>query len=668
MNDLVYTDLLDESIREHASLPCFHIKRKGGYVSWTYYDFRRDLNRLVSALMKQGLTKGSNAVVIGENSPEWTIAYHGIILSGSCTVPVDPNLPASEIESVLSATEARLVFCSGIYLDLFRSLRNKYSFLDRIILLEPHTEEPEGAFYDFLAEGDESFDAFSHRPAPDDPIVIIFTSGTTGRPKGAVLCQKNFTVVGRHAVRRMKVTSDDTVCAVLPLHHVFGFAAAIAGPLIAGMDIVFVPVLKGALVLEALNEKKVTYLPAVPKMLQLFYDNILRKVEEKGPVMKTLFNIMQIISAAAGGVLGNGFRRKLFSSVHKGFGGKLRLIISGGAALSKTYWNGFRRLGFDIVEGYGLTETFGPITVCPADKPKLGSVGPALPENEIRIVDADCSGVGEVWLRGSCVFRGYYGNKELTDEVLDADGWFHSGDLGRVDKDGYLFLCGRKKDVIVLDSGKNIYPDELEDYYGASPLIEEIGIFGVQDDKKEIAAAVVVPQISIRKTKTIDQATEIINGELLKLGKKVPSYRRISDFVVSYSPLPRTTTRKLKKNEVRLIYDVIKKRQDIRPDLTGELTVIETAMMKTDEYRRVVGYITNLASRKKPEKINPRSSLEADLGLDSLDRLELVNLIEKGFSIKISEEKFDKIETISELVSMIRDIKAEQIDSSDKSL
>ena len=240
MDEHVYADLLAESIKKHASLPCLHIKRKGTYTSWTYAEFHRDLNRLVSVLKKHGLKKGVNAIVIGENSPEWTIAYHAILLTGACTVPIDPNIPASEIESIVATTEARMVFCSPVYLGLFRTFKTKYSFLERIVLLDPDIEEPEPRFDRFLAHGDESIDAFSTSFDPEDPMVIIFTSGTTGKAKGVVLCQKNFTAVCRHAVPRMKLTSDDTVCSVLPLHHVFGCAASIIGPLYAGSDIVFV--------------------------------------------------------------------------------------------------------------------------------------------------------------------------------------------------------------------------------------------------------------------------------------------------------------------------------------------------------------------------------------------------------------------------------------------
>lgn len=655
MNNQVYIDLLGEAVRTYASNQCLHIKRKGVYTSWTYHTFHEDLNRLSGLLKKHGLKRGVNAVVIGENSPEWVIAYHAIILTGACTVPVDPNIPPEEIESIVSTTQARVIFCSKVYLGLFRDLKKRLNCIDLIIILDIEGEEPESRFDQFISHGNREKDAFSTSFKPDDPMVIIFTSGTTGKAKGVVLTQKNFTSVCRHAVPRMKINSNDTVCAVLPLHHVFGCAASIVAPLSTGMDIVCVPFVKGPLILEALKDKEVTFLPAVPKMLQLFYDSIMHNVKKKGPAVQTVFNGLKTISATFGDTLGEGFKRKLFSSVHKGFGGKLRLVISGGAALSKTYWAGFRQMGFTIVEGYGLTETFGPICVCPGEKAKLGSVGPVLPDNEILIDAPDGNGIGEVLLRGNCVFAGYYENDTLSREVIDDEGWFHTGDLGKLDKEGFLFLSGRKKDMIVLDNGKNVYPEELEDFYGTSALIEEIGVFGAEKNGNAIVAAVIVPEQSVRKRQSIRQATDLIFDELIRLGKNLPVYRRITDFAVVYTQLPRTTTRKLKKNDLHKLYHSIKRKTGARRHAEEQLSVIEMAMMESDEFHGVAEEILEIVPKTDRSIINPRSHLEIDIGLDSLDRLELLNLIEKRFSITIREDVFDKMETMADIISLIRE-------------
>jgi long-chain acyl-CoA synthetase len=661
MNKLVYADLLHHACTTYASRPCLHIKREGRYATWSYGDLQRDLNKLTSVVKKNGLRRGKNGAVIGENSPEWVIAYHAILLTGACTVPIDPNIPADEIESIISVTEAEIVFCAPVYAQLFRTLQKRHRFLKKIVILGAELHEGTETFGRCLAGGEEAFDAFGERFKPDDPMVIIFTSGTTGKAKGVVLSQKNFTAVGNHALPRMKLGADDTVLSVLPLHHVFGFSASMAGPLCGGMDVVMVPSLKGPLILEALRDKGVTWLPAVPKMIALFYEGVLHNVKKKGPLVSALFGGMQTVSAVTGTALGNRFKRRLFGGVHQGFGGKLKLIISGGAALSKKYWNGFSLMGFTILEGYGLTETFGPITVCPGEDPRLGSVGPVLAENEVKIADPNEEGIGEVLLRGTCVFSGYYKNETLTAEAFDDQGWFHTGDLGHLDGDGFLHIAGRKKDVIVLDTGKNVYPDEVEEYYERSPKIEEIGVFGIKLQESEIVAAAIVPSKEIRKTSSIKAATETIYHELVKLGKELPVHRRIADFVILYHPLPRTTTRKLKKPELVKLYTSIKRRAGNRTVVEEQLSVIEMALMESSEYKGVVGSLVAASPHIDQRIITPRADFEIDLGLDSLSRIELLSAIESAFGITILDDVFDKMETIADLVSLVKEQKASPV-------
>jgi long-chain acyl-CoA synthetase len=655
MNPHLYTDLLHEICARQAASECLHIKRNGEYKTWTYGDFHRDLNKLSSYLKKNGLKKGSAAAVIGVNSPEWVIAFHAIILTGACSVPIDPNIPAAEIESIVSLTECKAVFCGPAFVPFFKTLRKKLPCVEKIVVLTPSWNGDEPSFYQALSDGTPDHEAFSEAHDPDDPMVIIFTSGTTGKPKGVVLCQKNYTAVGNHAIPRMELGPDDTVLSVLPLHHVLGFAASVAGPLLGGMDIVFVPVLKGSPILEALCDKQVTMLPAFPRLISAFYDSIRIKVKKKGLGVRAFFGVLMFLASTIGKVLGTGFRRKLFRSVHRTFGGKLKVIISGGALLGEQYWKGFQTMGFNILEGYGLTETFGPITVCPFRDPRLRSVGPILPENEIKIDAPNAEGIGEVLLRGLCVFKGYYKNDQATRDAFNEKGWFKTGDLGRLDRDGFLFISGRKKDVIVLDTGKNVYPDDVEEYYATSPLIDEIGIFGVRQEGREIVAAAIVPSPEIRKTQSISQATATLHQEIGRMSREIPSYRRISDFVVTYQPLPRTTTRKIKKMEIHALFSAIKSNEVTGLPKTEQLSVIETSMMDTVEFKGVVESIIEVAERLQGRTITPRTFFRVDLGLDSLDQVALVNHLENRFSISLADKEFDKAETIADLVGLIND-------------
>jgi long-chain acyl-CoA synthetase len=658
MNPHLYTDLLHDVCVRHKGSDCLHIKRDGQYKTWTYGDFHRDLDKLSSVLKKYGLKKGATAAVIGENTPEWVIAYHAILLTGACTVPIDPNIPAAEVEAIIALTGARVVFCSPAYVPFFRTLRKQASYLEKIVVLSPDWTGDEPGFYRILSDGNPDHDGFSEPFDPGDPMVIIFTSGTTGKPKGVVLCQKNYTTVGNHAIPRMELTSGDTVLAVLPLHHVLGFAASVAGPLLGGMDIVLVPAIKGPLILEALRDKQVTMMPAFPKLISTFYENIQLNVRKKGVAARLVFGILTLLARTGGSVFGIRFRRRLFASVHKSFGGKLRVIISGGAALEEKYWNGFQTMGFNILEGYGLTETFGPITVCPFGDPRLRSVGPILPENEIKIASPDAGGIGEVLLRGLCVFKGYYKSDELTRETFDSGGWFMTGDLGRLDRDGFLYLLGRKKDVIVLDTGKNVYPDDIEDFYLRSPLIEEIGVFGIRHDGREIVAAAIVPNKEIRKSQSVKQATETVRAELGRVAKEMPSYRRISDFIVVFQPLPRTTTRKIRKTDIASMFSAIKSNGKPRSPGVEQLSVIEAGMMESAEFTGIVRSIVEVSGRLRGRAITPRTVFKIDLGLDSLDHVALVNHLENAFSITIPDQEFDKAETIADLVTLVREKKS----------
>jgi long-chain acyl-CoA synthetase len=659
-----YTDLLRDSLKKHANHACFHIKRENSWRTWTYEDFHAGLNKMTSALKKKGFSKGDKGLVIGENGPEWIIAYHSFFLAGGCTIPVDPHLPPAEIQEIIRLTKASYIACSKTLFNLFEQIKSEMPSVKKIIVLDEPNGKNDYSFNAFCSTGNTGIDALETHFSPEDPAMIIFTSGTTGRSKGVVLNQRNFVTGPIYGTPRMKINSNDTMLAVLPLNHVFGAAACIATGLCTGIDLVFVASIKASVILEAMCEKHVTILPAVPKMIGLFYNSIERTIQSKGFAVKFIFFLLKFLSATLGPVLGNSFRKKLFSSVHATFGGKLNLMISGGASLQKKHFNAFLNMGFSIVEGYGLTETFGPITLCPGDNPKLGSVGPVLSGNEIKILNPDSSGTGEVLFRGAGVFPCYYDNKEQTDQVLDSEGWFHTGDLGRLDKDGFLFLSGRIKDLIVLESGKNAYPDELEDYYLKSELIEEIGVFGVKIKDKEIIAALIVPADSVKKSNSPEKAGEIIYNEIVRMGRNLPSYKKLTDFRVVYEPLPRTTTLKLKKHELKQIYNSHRREPDKISPVSRHASLRDNALLSTREYAILTGQIFALFDYGKHKRILPSHNLELDIGLDSLKRVELFCRLEETFSIVFPEETLFEVQTVGDLYTLIMELKSAANDAS----
>ena len=658
MNADVYTDLLRESFLRNARRPCFHIKRNGVREELTYEEVHRLLNKTASALETIGFGKESNGIVIGPNTPEWVMAYHAMMCAGGQVVPIDPYLPETEIREITRLTRSLTAFCSRDYYDLFAGLRQQEGFPEHIVLLEPGGDESKQGFRAFAEGGDGERDAFAGEFRPDDPVAVIFTSGTTGKAKGVVLTQRNFTAVSRFGVPRMNVGPDDTIVAILPLHHVFGFAACCGAALPTGLDIVFVPQIKGPLILEALRENRVSVLPAVPQMLESLYNNISQTVRTRGPAARVLFCLLHGLSATVGRLGGQAFRRTLFGVVHKSFGGNLRLVISGGSSLKKKYFDGFRLMGFVIVEGYGLTETFGPITLCPPDRPRLGSVGTVFPGNTMRIAEPNGDGVGEVLFRGSTVFPGYYRNEEATKRVFDDDGWFHTGDLGKVTSDGFLYLTGRLKDLIVLDSGKNVYPEEVEEYYASSPLIEEIGVFGFEIGGSETVAAVIVPDKQLRRKYGHERVAALIDEEIRQMGTSLPTYKKLGSYVVSHKPLPRTSTRKIKKPLLREHFGRMRESTEVTDSPQAHLSFLETEMMSSEEYKVVTAMIRRVVPELDPAGVYPRAHLELDLRLDSLKILDLAVMLEERFAIKLSSEHLTKVETVGDAVTLVQELQS----------
>lgn len=652
----VYSEVVKRAVEQFRDKSALFIRRGESYRSWTYNDFHNDMNRTAEALRGRGFTEQDNAIVIGSNTPEWVIAWHAIFFAGNCTIPVDPNLPADELEEIVMRSSSKVVFCDAAYLPLFDRLRlSTDSPIDTIVVLTGEIPPAYEAvsFETFLAEAENAPSVFDRSFSPEDEIAILFTSGTTGRSKGVVLMQKNYCSTAEYAFDMMGVTSEDRVMAVLPLYHVFGFAATIAGGLMGGVDVVFIPEIKGPLIVQAMNDLQVTALPAVPQMLTLILESIKRGAAEKGAIVKSLFAGLMNVSGAIKPVGGRGVQRKLFKSVHDGFGGKFRLIISGGASLDERSFQAYQALGFDIVEGYGLTETMGPITLCPITDQIQGSVGQVIGTNDVKILDPDTAGWGEVLFRGDSVFQGYLDDPVATAAVFDKDGWFHTGDRGRLDEKGFLFLSGRLKDMIVLDSGKNVYPDELEHYYESSDFIEEVGVFAIQESGRTAVAAVVVP-VSHGRSGSEEEYIQKVHNEMVALGANRPDYKRIGTYVVSEQPLPRTSTKKVKKHVLPELYAQIKSGETAPEPVP--LTAVQTLLMESELYRSIMEEVQKIApqSLSLPE-LTPDRELLRDIGIDSLRLLDLAAALEQKEDISIDEKALTLVVTLEDLVSLVQD-------------
>lgn len=648
MKEPIYSALLHKALQTFAPLECFHIKRYGAYQSWTYSEVHQEINALTDALIQSGFSADGKALLIGPNTPEWVFAYHSVIQAGGQIVPLDPYLSSEEICNISTVTEPTIVFCSEEYYDTFSTLSAQSDSILKIIVLTEDNKEL--SYANFKALGSTSINAFDRKASADDEVAILFTSGTTGTPKGVVLQQRNLYPIGKEIAALLQITpgTPEKILAVLPLYHVFGFAACIVATVTNGMQAVFVPELKGNLILEALNEKEVTILPAIPQLLTIFYKNIENKVQNSGVVGRTLFKALDFLSMTMGRVGGAPLRAKIYSRVHKGFGGKLRIIVSGGASLDKETFYGFSKMGFNILEGYGLTETFGPISLCPITNPKQGTVGPVIAGNEVKI-DAPEGEAGEILLRGDCVFPAYFNNKEATDKVKDSDGWFHSGDIGYLDSDGYIVISGRKKELIVLESGKNLFPDELEEFYLKESYIEELSIFGLKEGSAEKAVALIVPSAEIRSKYEIADITTLFQEKFHELHKGKSSYKIFSDFAVTKHPLPRTSTRKAIKRECRAIFQEIK--SNGAHHAITKLSVKEENLMKSKLFILLAKEVATQTGTTIP--LTPRSTFGIEISIDSLTFAALVASLEQQLGYQLPQETLANCDTLGDLYTII---------------
>jgi len=484
------------------------------------------------------------AGIVGRNSVAWCRAYLGVLSAGGIAVPMDREIPFLEMYSILERSGANTVFFDGTAAEGFTGkAADRCPGLRRVSLDGVTTDG-----------GIETLDALADSPGvpasrgPTDvsgPAVICYTSGTTGRSKGVVLSQANLLSDIRQMFQFIRMDEEDVFLSVLPFHHTYECTCGFLGPLSLGASVFICRGLR--YVLDDLGTSRATIILGVPLLWEAVYGRVMDGIRDL-PGGKVMLAAGMLLSGAADLIGARGVRKRLFHRVHEKFGGRLRLMISGGAAVDPAVVRGFERLGFCFLQGYGLTETSPIVAVNRIGANRYGSVGPPLPEVEVRILDPDADGTGEITVRGPNVMLGYHEDPEATAAVLSEDGWFRTGDFGHLDGDGYLFVTGRKKNVIVAKNGKNVYPEEIETLLNRSPLVAESMVFGRQSLRKgEEIWAVAVPDTDALSG---SDPVEAVRGVIRKYNSQTPSYRRISGFLVREEELPRTTTRKIRRRDV----------------------------------------------------------------------------------------------------------------------
>lgn len=522
------------------------------HIKITYSQFASDIKSLGTALINTGLSK-KKVAIISPNRYEWCVSYLAITTSDMVVVPLDRALPDNEIEDLIVRSKAQAVIFDKKYTEVFSKLaKEKKSNLSQYICMDNIDEFTTYSSliqkgHSLLVNGDTKYDnvVIDNKKMS----IMLFTSGTTSISKAVALSQSNICEDIYALAQMTDIRKDDTFLSFLPLHHTFESTCTFLYGTFSGITVAFCDGLK--YVQKNLAEFKVTGFVCVPLMLEIMYKKIKKGIEEQG---KT--KLVATMSKISNGLLKMGvdIRRKVFKQILDNLGGKLRILIAGGAAMSKDAIQGFLDLGINLLQGYGLTET-SPVVAGENDKCKrCGSVGFPLPGINVKIDNPDKDGIGEIAVQAPTVMLEYVDNPEATNEVLK-DNWFYTGDLGYFDKDGFLFITGRKKDVIVLKNGKNIFPEEIEILINKLPYVSESIVFGrpLEDGDYKICAKIVYnrevinemfPNISKEDLykKVWDDIKENVNH-------KMPAYKYIREIILTDTPLIKTTTQKVKRHE-----------------------------------------------------------------------------------------------------------------------
>ncbi|MDA8125222.1 MAG: AMP-binding protein [Deltaproteobacteria bacterium] len=576
-------------------------------------------------LRRQGFAKGDVLAILGASSPEWCMSYMAITAIGAIALPLDTNLSPETYREMLKSAGAKGLFAAAPFRDLF----------------------PDLTVFSLAAEPEENAGANSAAETLAEPAIqagdiasLLFTSGTTGAPKIVSLTHGNILHVAQVCTELEEYTPADVTLAMLPLYHVYAFESTFMAPLLTGSAIVFQNSLKGPDIIRTLGEHPITIFPAAPQMWELFFDALLLKIRTQSRPKYRLF-LFFLKAAPVLKALGMGFLPKqVFKPVHDVFGHGMRFFISGGAPLKRSYFEAYRRMGFYIMEGYGLTETTGPIAIPYYRDAVAGAVGPPIAGNEVRIKEVNADGIGEIWLRGKAVMAGYYQNPEANREAFDGEGFFNTRDLGFVDDRGHIHITGRKKNVIVLHSGKNVYPEELELYYRQSPAIAEIAVFGRNDGEgHETVYAVIVPALKGAGSYAA------IRGEIARLNRTLPGYKALTRFALSADPLPRNSTRKVLIDEViRLLEQGV-----YQTEATGAAiprNLLSATSLREEEI------IACLVRKLRAERLYANETL-ADHRIDSLGMIELIVFLEAALEIAVETEKVSPFQTLEEFVRIL---------------
>lgn len=643
-------DLFDTSVKRFPTRVAMRIERNGRREQYTYDDVRELTMRAAGFLADKGIKPGDRVILFSNNMPEWGMTYFGILKAGATAVPIDPASSVDEIVNFAKAGEVSAIVVSPKLSAENPELKAK---LDEAIDSRKKGGVSVWTFDEVFELPDELEESKRLALLPAKVLgnavaSLIFTSGTTGKPKAVMLSHKNFTNMISMLSSVLDMDLTDGVLSVLPMHHTFEFSAGFLTPFSNGTQITYLNELTAEDLSRTIENGHVTGMVGVPALWEMLHRRIKTRLRERGDWIADLAdNIIEFNAWIRDNTPFN-LGPIVFFPIHQGMGGKMRYLISGGSALSEKVQKDLHGLGFTVLEGYGLTESSPVLTVArPGNKLLRGSVGKPLPGVEVRINDPDESGIGEVLARGQNVMLGYYNNDEATEEVLQ-DRWLRTGDLGRLDEDGNLFIVGRSKDVIIDSNGKNIYPDEIEEIYSKSGFIKELSVVGLpEDDGGEKIAALVVPDYEHDIALSRADVNKRIEEYFREIAASLPFFKRIKVFHITPFELPRTATRKVKRPEVVEMLQSLEERSKNK-------TIAATESKSDDNLLWIRKIVATVSSRPLSE-IAVEDKL-ANLGFDSLMFVELQAAVEDAGGRVLSPDALNEVQTVRELLTAVKRI------------
>lgn len=549
-------DVIKKRVKDHPENPVFLQKDKAGgtYVPIMPDKYDKDIDALGTAFMSM-VQKGARIAILAETRYEWYVTYLATTNGTGCIVPLDKELSADEIQNMLDRAEVDIIVFSKSKANIIKSIRSKVETLKYCVCMDKLEDTDFLYFYDLidkgnslLTEGNRTF--LDATIDPNEMTILLFTSGTTSKSKAVMLCQRNICKNLMAMFSMLYIDPKDCFMSVLPLHHTYECTCGFLGQVYRGSTVAICEGLR--YITTNIKECKPTAVLMVPAMLEMFYKGIMKKLNSD-PKLKKKFNFGLKLSKFLLKIKID-VRKKLFKDIHENFGGNLRLLIVGGAPVDPNILQFFQDIGIFTCQGYGLTEC-APILALNRDCDyKNHAAGLGLPECEVKIANPDEDGIGEFIAKGDNIFLGYYKNEEATKEALDSEGWYHTGDLGYIDEDGFCIITGRKKNVIIAKNGKNVFPEEIEYLLSLSPYVQESVVSGVHDEHKDdiIIIATIFPnmdEVSVKlgENPSEEAITGLLETVVSDVNEKLVNYKKVKKVVYRPNEFEKNTSRKIKR-------------------------------------------------------------------------------------------------------------------------